>query len=272
MFWKRKRSPAYKPPPPDADPELTAYRATLARRQESVAELELDLFNSQIELAEFNAELERRIVPFQKRLETVQAELQDARQRASRQVLWGARANSADIPADISAQYQRLWGPEPNPAPYSAPPTAAPDEQLQSQLKIVYRALAKRFHPDLSVDPAEKPWREHMMGRVNSAYHAQDLAALRQLAGEPDATPGSAVGGPKTRAQVLAELQAEIERLDQLSASLERQLDDLAKSPAVRLKLDSVFARRAGRDLVAELAAELQIDIARAEKELASLR
>jgi len=270
MFWKRKRTPAFKPPPADADPELNAYRATLARRQETIAELELDLLNSQTELAEFNAELELRIGPIQKRLEAVQAELKDARQRASRQALWGDRANSPDIPEDVSAQYQRMWGPDPHPAKESAPPAA--DEQLLSQLKVVYRALAKRFHPDLSPDAAEKPWREAMMGRINAAYHAQDLAALRQFAGEQSPAPAPLAARPKSRVQILAELQAEIERLDQLAASLERRLDDLARSPAVRLKLDAVFARRAGRDLVAELAAELKADLARAEKELASLR
>jgi DNA repair exonuclease SbcCD ATPase subunit len=279
MFWKRKRSPTVKSPPPDSDPELTAYRATLARRQETVAELELDLLNSQTELAEFSGELERRIGPLQKRLADVQAELKEARQRASRQILWGDRADSPDIPEDVSAQYQRMWGPDtgprpdPVPAAYSAPPLADRFAQLESQLKLLYRALAKRFHPDLSADPAEKPWREQMMARVNTAYRAQDLPALRQLAGEPNAAPASAGQlAPKTRPQILAELQAEIERLDQLAASLEQQLDDLARSPAVRLKLDAVFARRAGRDLVAELAAQLQADLTRAEKELASLR
>src|SRR5258706_4540874 len=270
MFWKRKRTPPFKPPPADTDPELNAYRATLARRQEIIAELELDLLNSQTELAEFNAELELRIGPIQKRLEAVQAELKDARQRASRQALWGDRANSPDIPEDVSAQYQRMWGPDLKPAPDIAPPTA--DEQLLSQLKVVYRALAKRFHPDLSPDAAEKPWREAMMGRINAAYQSQDLAALRQFAGEQNPAAAPAPAGPKTRAQILAELQAEIERLDQLAASLERRLHDLAKSPAVRLKLDAVFARRAGRDLVGELAAELKADLIRAEKELASLR
>ena len=271
MFWKRKPSQTAKSPPPDPDPELAALRAALARQQEIVAERELDLLNSQTELAQFNAELEQRVGPLQRRLEAVEVELKDARQRASRQSLWGARANSPDIPEDVSAQYQRMWGPDPGPTPFLG--QSSTDEQLQSQLKVLYRALAKRFHPDLSADAAEKPWRETMMGRVNTAYHARDLAALRQLAAEPFSAPASpAAPTPKTRTEVLADLQAETERLDNLAASLERQLDELAKSPAVRLKLDAVFARRSGRDLVAELAAQLQADLARAEKELASFR
>ena len=274
MFWKRKSSPAGKGSVPSADREMQALEAEMARRQESVAELELDLLNSQTELAQFNAELEARVSPLQRRLEAVVADLAEARRRASRQALWGARANSPDIPEDVLLQYQRLWGPDPGASSYAAPdaPSTAPS-QAEAELKLLYRALAKRFHPDLSPDAAEKPRREQIMARVNAAYHDGDLAALRQLEAEPDQVPGlAAPPAPKTREQILAELRAEIERLDQVKAELERRLDDLARSPAVRLKLDARLARRAGQDLVAELADQLKGDILRAEKELASLR
>ena len=55
--------------------------------------------------------------------------------------------------------------------------------------RTLYRALAKRFHPDLASDPSEKPWREQMMTKVNDAYRAQDLAALRQLANARPSRP-----------------------------------------------------------------------------------
>ena len=68
MFWKRK------PAPPQAangsgDRQLDAARAALAARQERIAQLELDLLNSHNELAAFNAEIERRLGPLQRRLE-----------------------------------------------------------------------------------------------------------------------------------------------------------------------------------------------------------
>ena len=111
------------------------------------------------------------------------------------------------------------------------------------------------------------------MARVNAAYSAHDLAALRQLANErpqPPQPPAPPV--PKTRDQILAELHTEIERLDELAVVLEHQLDDLAKTSSVQLKLEALWARRAGGDLLADMGRQLQSEIARAEKELASLR
>jgi len=274
VFWKRK-PPAPKAPPRSSDNEQDALRRTLAARQERVAQLELDLLNSQNELAAFNAEIERRLGPLQRRLEALEAELSEARRRASRRAMWGARASSPDVPEDVVTQYQRVWGwgskpPTGQPDRPAAAPAPPPPPTGESELKSLYRTLAKRFHPDLAQDPAEKPWRETMMARVNAAYSSQDLAALRQLANEQP--PNQAPPAPKTREQVLAELQAEIDRLDELAARLEQELDALAKSPGVQLKLEALWARRAGGDLLGEMGRQLQDDIKRAEKELAALR
>jgi len=271
VFWKRKPA-GPKAPAGSGDRELDALTAALATRQERIAQLELDLLNSQTELASFNAEIEQRLGALQRRLETLEAELVEARRQASRRALWGERASSPDVPEDVIAQYQRLWGRDTrDTAPAASAATPAPVNE--AELKSLYRALAKRFHPDLASDPSEKPWREEMMGRVNEAYRAQDLAALGRLANEqPEPPRPPAAPAPKTRAQVLAEMQAEIDRLDELATTLEQQLDELAKSPAVQLKLEALWARRAGGDLLADMGRQLQSEIARAEKELASLR
>jgi hypothetical protein len=274
MFRKRKRDPALKTPQPSGDRELAGLRAALGERQEKLAQLELDLLNSQNELAAFNTEIERRLGPLQRRLETVEAELAEARHHASRRALWGERASSPDTPEDVVAQYQRLWGRDKTwGRPAAAQPAIARPPSVttktETELKALYRSLAKRFHPDLGRDPSEKPWRARMMARVNDAYRAQDLSALRQLASEPAPQPAPAA---KSRDQNVAELRSEIKRLDELTASLGQRLDELANSPAVQLKLEAMWARRAGGDLLTHVAAQLEEEIARAEKELGLLR
>ena len=272
MFWKRK-PPQPKAPAGSGDRELDALRAALTTRQERIAQLELDLLNSQTELSAFNAEIEQCLGPLQRRLEAVETELAEARRRSSRRAIWGERASSPDIPEDVVTQYQRIWGwgRDPSASPPAAAPTQVPPAAPgDAELRSLYRSLAKRFHPDLAAEAAEKPWREHMMVRVNDAYRAQDLAALQQLAAEspqPRTPPA-----PKTREQTLAETRAEIDRLDELAVKLEQQLDELAKSPAVQLKLEALWARRAGGDLLADMGRQLQDEINRAEKELTSLR
>jgi hypothetical protein len=277
VFWKRKPAQP-KAPAGSGDRELDVLRANLAVRQERIAQLELDLLNSQTELAAFNAEIEQRLGSLQRRLEAVEVELAEARRRASRRAIWGERASSPDVPEDVVAQYQRIWGwgRDSSPSPPPAAPAQAPPAPGEAELRTLYRALAKRFHPDLAPDLTEKPWREQMMVRVNNAYRAQDLAALQRLAGEspqPKSPPAPGTPpAPKTREQVLADMQVEIDRLDELAVKLEQQLDELAKSPAVQLKLEALWARRAGGDLLANMRQQLQTEIKRAEKELASLR
>jgi hypothetical protein len=273
VFWKRKPVRP-KAPAGSGDRELDAARAALSARQERIAQLELDLLNSQNELAAFNAEIEQRLGPLQRRLEALEAELAEARHAASRKAMWGERASSPDVPEDVVRQYQRVWGRDPNPSPSTAASAAsAPAPVDEAALRALYRALAKRFHPDLAADASEKPWREQLMARVNDAYSAQDFAALRRLADErPQPPPPPAEPAPKTRDQVLAELQAEVERLGELGVMLEHKLDDLARTPAVQLKLEALWAKRAGGDLLADMGRQLQAEITRAEKELALLR
>jgi hypothetical protein len=271
VFWKRKPAQP-KASAGSGDRELDTLRAALTARQERIAQLELDLLNSQTELSAFNAEIEQRLGPLQRRLEAVEAELAEARRRASRRAIWGERASSPDVPEDVVTQYQRIWGwgRAPNASPPPAAPAQAPPAPGEAELRSLYRSLAKRFHPDLAAEPAEKPWREQMMVRVNDAYRTQDLAALQQMAGEgpqPKVPPA-----PRTREQVLAEMRVEVERLDELAVHLEQQLDELAKSPAVQLKLEAWWARRAGSDLLADMGRQLQAEISRAEKELGSIR
>ncbi|MCC6187505.1 MAG: hypothetical protein IT318_00610 [Anaerolineales bacterium] len=267
MFWKRKP----KPPPPPADPELAAAQAALAQQREKVAALELDLFNSRLELAQFNAELERRLGALQQRLEALEVELAEARRVSARRTLWGERAASPDLPDDAVAQHNSAWGRGAQTPPAAPPPPTEPDPQQEAELKQLYRTLAKRFHPDLAANAADREGRAARMAEVNAAYAAQDLAQLRRLAQAPDyAAAGPAT--PKTRTELLAELRAETGRLAALAASLEAELNHLAGTPAVQLKLEALFARRAGRDLIAEMAADLATEVRRAEAELAALR
>ena len=64
-----------------------------------------------------------------------------------------------------------------------------------------------------------------MMTKVNDAYRAQDLAALRQLAdAQPEAAHGAGTAHPpKTRVQVLAEIQAEVATVEELAVMLEHE-------------------------------------------------
>jgi hypothetical protein len=256
MFWKRKPR---KEPAGSGDPELDGLRARLARRQEEVAALEQELFD----LNRFAAEVEAFLLPLQRRLEDLRGQLAEARRRRDSSRQPGGRLRFDDEPAPRFFSSQTGQD-----SPGSEPVPPAPEPPDEADLKALYRLLAKRFHPDLAADPAEKAWRQQMMARVNAAYAAHDRKALEALAAQPDRPPDHL---PKTRADVVAELQAEIERLDSVIAGLEGRLDELARSPSVALKLEVSLARHKGQNLLGQIALELEAEIARVEAELSGL-
>lgn len=249
------------------DPELADLDAQVSDRQEQVAELELELFEMRAELATFQAEMARRVGPLQGRISDLRKEVSQARHRAERRAQWGARAESdEDAPPDVFAQYERTWRKPPASAAKETKPP--PDAATKNRIKAEYRALAKRFHPDLTGDPEEKKWREKVMAEVNQAYANSDLEALRKLAeraDRPDKAP------EKTREQILVELRREVNRLDAVIAKLQADVGRLTRSAEVKLMLDASIARREGRDLLAEMAADLRREIVELELELAEL-
>jgi hypothetical protein len=203
--------------------------------------------------------------PLERKLQALQSDLSQARHRAERRAQWGARLEAEELP-DVVEQFHKAWTPgEAPPAPRPSTPLPPADQEL---LKRQFRELAKRFHPDLSPDPGQKLWRQEMMGKVNAAYAAGDLAELQRLAQQPDQPPPEQ---PQSREGVLAKLSGEIRRLSALQVGLKNELDRLLRSQTVQLQLEVSMARLDGRDMLGEIASDLQLQIARAEAELASL-
>lgn len=246
------------------DPNIRSLRAELSARQERVAELELELFDLRVSLAEFERELEARVRPLERHLAELKAELAQARRRAERRGQWGERADDEDTP-DVVRQFERAWTPRTSEAEAARSPATPTTDG--SALKNLYRELAKRFHPDLTTDADEKRWREERMAEINQAYEAKDLGALQHLQAQPDRQPPEV---RKSTAEVTTELQAEIIRLDGLIAGLQRELSELASSELAKLQLSASMARQSGQDLLGQLSRDLELEIAHVTAELAA--
>jgi predicted nucleic acid-binding Zn-ribbon protein len=246
------------------DPNLRSLRAELSKRQEKVAELELELFDLRVSLEEFERELEARVRPLERQLAELQAELDRARRQAERRAQWGERAESEDTP-DVVEQFERTWRPRPSSSQATRKPT--PLTADETELKNLYRALAKRFHPDLTTAPEEKRWREERMAEINQAYESKDLAALQRLQAQPDQPQPEA---RKSSEELTAEMQAEVIRLDGVIAALQRELSELASSELAKLQLAISMGRQSGQDLLAQLAHDLEKEIGQIKAELAS--
>ena len=263
MFGRRNRSSISSTIRDARDPELRSLRAQISERQEAVADLELELFDLRVSLAEFERELAGRIRPLEQQLSHLRARLSESRHASERRAQWGKDLEEAP---DVVRQFERAWTrSESRSRTAQSRPGPQPDD---SELKTLYRELAKRYHPDLTTDSREKEWRESMMAAVNGAYEKHDLDALLELRQKPDRPVRAMM--VQSRAEILAELSAEVLRLDHVVQEINRQLDELSNSALAQLQLDVSMARQSGQDLLGQIARELELDIARTQAELAS--
>lgn len=265
MFQRRSRS-LKQAIDQAGDSELRELQLDLQERQDRIAQLEFEISDTNAELGRFEHEYDLRVGVLERQARDLEADLEQARFKAARRAQWGERADSPDMHVDVIEQFRRTWTPKDKPP--TPPPEEPVTEATKAELKTLFRALAKRFHPDLVTDPEAKRWRQKIMAQVNEAYASMDLQALKQLMTKEE-RPEAAV--QKSREQILADLRTEVRRLDGVIRTLERNLHELINSYTVKLMLEVTIATQQGRDLLDEMALELRNKIATMEAELASL-
>lgn len=139
-----------------------------------------------------------------------------------------------------------------------------------TDLKKIFRNLAKTLHPDLALDEPAR-WRRHsLMAEANRAYAERDEDRLRLILHawerSPEAIVGDDAGSDAERARRrVAEMHARLVAID-------RELAELRESAIGRLKIKIDDARAKGWDLMAEMVAEVKREVGRATARLASLR
>lgn len=266
MFRRRNSGALQRAMQRSQDPELAELYDALAERRERVAALELELFEARSELANFMAEVERRLGPLEARVEELERKLTNARRQASRRAQWGERAERGDLPPDVLEQFERTW--RRSGAASDSPPKSKSTRVSKEEIKQLYRSLAKRFHPDLTVDPEHKRYCEQIMAQINEAYTNGDVAKLREL---KDTPVRPVPEREKTREEIVVEMRAELRRLDGVIRQLESALGRLTRSHDVQLMLEASMARSQGRDLLREMGRDLRQQIAELEAELARI-
>jgi len=240
--------------------ELARKQAELASLQAELAQGELDAATLRAEVHAFEARYLRIVGARYAELDEIKAQIAEALadaaplEQESRTEARRARAQareSADAAAD-GADEGRL------------PPKFQPSESLRR----LYREVARRIHPDLASDDRDRARRTQLMAEANRAYEEGDearlQAILREWESSPEAVKGEGAGAELVRvirkiAQVrrrLRDIQTEIARLKE---------SDICK---LKVKVDEAEAQ--GRDLLAEMVARLDWQIADARQELAA--
>ena len=137
---------------------------------------------------------------------------------------------------------------------------------VSAEAKRLFRLLARRIHPDLARDRAERERRTNLMVAANSAYELGDIETLRHLLDEWDASPDSVAGSSPA---------SELERIIRHVARIQARLDGVDKRFAnlessamgwLRRRVDKAASE--GWDLLAHMVRELDRQIAEARVEL----
>jgi len=251
-----------------SDPTVESLLEKITARQETIAALQLEIFDIKSSLEAFRSARDRRLGPYLDRIADLEGRIETARRQADFAATWKGRPDAPEFTTTPAEQFRKAWtstGRSPRPAKAAAP---AQPVDLQ-ELRRLYRTLAKRFHPDLTTDPDEKIYRQEKMASINQAYMDHDQSALQELMELPVKAAGKI---ELTREQRVLEMYQEIDRLDDLILKLRQQLQDLNTSDDLHLALDFRLAQHEGRDLLKEYSAFYEEQIRALEEQLAGLQ
>jgi hypothetical protein len=129
-------------------------------------------------------------------------------------------------------------------------------------LRNLYRSLARLCHPDLATDEADRSRRQELMRRINAAWHAQDLGALREI--EQDRIGTLGWRALKNWAERLLWARREVARLDARIIALTERLQALRNSDTFPLWFNPTL----GNSVITNRVTTLRIDIANAQHRL----
>ena len=258
------------------------------RVQEQIQRLETTIQRQETEIRDLEIqvdELHREIDPFAQEYDRVVQTVYD-RVEAIRDAINEFEAIKQKTQTQNGVDAKKLWDAVVEAS--SLPPqseTEIPTKSLKSKskpradesLKQLYRRLARRFHPDLAEDEADRAHRNHVMTLINEAYSNRDREALLMLDSGEDNGDSEQTDDNK-RVQVPLNV-LKLRKLQQNSVDLANRIQDLKiehhdlmYGQMMELKIQSKFAQAKGENLLSNMANDLQQEYWRLVKQLDNLR
>jgi multidrug efflux pump subunit AcrA (membrane-fusion protein) len=240
--------------------ELNKKRAELAKLEADLTQHELDLATLQAEMHDFESRYLRIVGTCYAQLDEIDARIAEALAKLNPN-----NRKSQEQAANARAQAQE-----------SAGTAEAVQEQLQrngfkpsEKLKKLYRDIAKRVHPDLSTNEKERTLRHAIMAEVNHAYERGDNirleAILREWEISPESIEGEGIGSELIR------IIRKIAQIEERLRIIEIEIAQLKESDLYHLKIRFDTAEQEGRDLFAEMVAQINQQITETNRQIADI-
>jgi DnaJ-domain-containing protein 1 len=217
--------------------KVTPEQEELERKKAELAELETELVEKELNLATFQAELNSFENEYMRVIGTRYTELDR-----------------------IEAQINE----------YIALQESNQDFKPSPELKKLYREVAKKIHPDLATDDEERQRRHKLMAEANQAYENGDLkqleAILQDWESSPESLKGEGISFELIR--IIRQIAQSRERLK----NIQTEIQLLEQTELFQLRKKIIQAKETGRDLLADMAHELDEKIDNLKEKLNQLK
>ncbi|MYU33039.1 hypothetical protein GTW52_07960 [Streptomyces sp. SID8358] len=253
-------------------PEERLAKAVRAAEQ-ALIEFEIAVETFRVEVENFSRLHHQKLGPMYARLDELDAQIAEA--RAARtgdpedlRKAQEARAIVMPMPGveELFHDWMDSDGLSPEAAAMLTEQPVRPPKRVRpgEEARKLYRELARKAHPDLAPDEAERARRDEFIARVNAAYGRGDVALLKELAAEWDAGPVT----PELQLGESEELYARLEwlsRRKELLTVLAKELEDSAIGSMLRMAPEDPDR------LLDEIGEKLLGEVSQREAELAEL-
>lgn len=240
--------------------EESRFRAELEALTRNIPDLELELVTAQAELAEFTHRYHDLIGTRMVELDHFQARIAtELAARAPYNEAAREKARQAGTRAQSSRREQARYEEAATEAPRHFKPTGG--------LKKLFRQVAQKIHPDRARNDEDRHWRTRLMAEANRAYRENDESGLREvLALWEEGRPGDDLARAAN-----SSLSKQVEQMRKRLAEIQGELNRLFASPLYELFLATRMAQRRQRDLLQEMADNLDCQIHDARQRLGDL-
>lgn len=257
--------------PINIEDQLANLRLKIIEQEKELNQLEQECKELEADMADFEQRYNLLIKPIANQIEAVKSALDKLRDLQLMQQM-GEKMKVENLwRSDNSNQAKQ----EP-PLPYDEeilPSAEKARGSRHSRIKKLYRQLARRYHPDLANDEAERERRTKIMSLINTAYQEQDLDSLEVL---DEATPQQQTEAIDSQTplavMLLRKLQQQFHDFAVRIRDLKVRRQNLRYGPLMELRLEDALARSRGEDLLAAIADDMQKEYWRYVKELDELR